>query len=130
MKSALLLLLGLVIGGVAGWFVRDLLQQDVRALAKFSFNDMLGDRQVAYISARGSWRGSDLATKVNTVEITCVAAEKNCDLYQADVITLDSGRPWLSSSSRSFKFSTVWIWLRTILPAGMPVQPEITSATV
>lgn len=63
MKTGRWLLLGLVIGGGAGWFVRGLTEQDVRASVTFSFNDKLADRQVPYLSATGSWRGGDLATR-------------------------------------------------------------------
>ena len=47
MKRALWLLLGLVVGGSAGWYVRGLTEQEVRASIDFSFNDKLADRQVA-----------------------------------------------------------------------------------
>ncbi|QHO78209.1 hypothetical protein ACH79_42140 [Bradyrhizobium sp. CCBAU 051011] len=104
MKAALWLLLGLVIGCGAGWFVRDLAEQDVRASVTFSFNDKLADRQVPYLSATGSWRGGDLANKINTVRIVCDASESNCDLYQADVMSL-SGQPWLSSYRNSFRIT-------------------------
>jgi hypothetical protein len=43
MKSVLWLLLGLVVGGIVGWYVRGLGQQGVRASTKFAFNDHLAD---------------------------------------------------------------------------------------
>lgn len=102
MKAILWLLLGLVIGGSAGWFVHGLTVQDVRASTNFRFNDNLADRQAAYLSAAGSWRGGDLASKINTVQITCLASEMNCDLSQADVMSLGAG-PFLSMYSKSFR---------------------------
>src|SRR5437773_1832425 len=102
MKPALWLLLGLVVGGSAAWYLRGLTEQDVRASANFSFNDKLADRQVPYLSAQGSWRGGDLANKINTVHIVCDASESNCDLNQADVISLE-GRPFLSLYNKSFR---------------------------
>ncbi len=104
MKPGLWLLLGLVVGGSVGWYARALTEQDVLASIGFSFNDKLADRQAAYLSAMGSWRGASLANKVNTVRIICTASESNCDLYQADVMS-PSGQPWLSSYSKSFRIT-------------------------
>jgi hypothetical protein len=101
MKPTLWLLLGLVIGGGAGWYVHGLTVQDVRASTEFGFRDNLADRQAAYLSATGSWRGADLATKINAVEITCFASEMNCDLNQASVLSLD-GVSFLSMDSTPF----------------------------
>ncbi|WP_029079298.1 hypothetical protein [Bradyrhizobium sp. th.b2] len=106
MKPALWLLLGIVIGGSAGWYGRGLTEQDARASTNFNFNDKLADRQYPYLSASGSWRGGDLANKVNAVRIVCDAAEKNCDLQQADVMSL-SGGPLLSMYSKSFRITKV-----------------------
>jgi hypothetical protein len=74
MKPALWLLFGIVIGGSGGWFARE---QDVRANIKFTFNDKLADRQFPHLSVMGSWRGGDLANKVNAVRIVlrCVRKE-------------------------------------------------------
>ncbi|MBR1227253.1 hypothetical protein JQ600_20195 [Bradyrhizobium sp. AUGA SZCCT0176] len=106
MKPSLWLLLGIVVGGSAGWFVRGLTEQDVRASTNFTFNDKLADRQYPYLSVRGSWRGSDLANKVNAVHILCDASQKNCDLQQADVMSLGGG-PSLSLYSKSFRITKV-----------------------
>jgi hypothetical protein len=43
------LLLGLVIGGIVGWYARGLGQQDVRASTNFAFNDHLADQQAPYL---------------------------------------------------------------------------------
>ena len=100
MKSVLWLLLGLVIGGiVVGWYVRGL--GDVRASTNFAFIDKLADPPLPFLSVRGSWRGGDLANKINTVEIICDPSEGRCNLHQADVVSL-SGRPWLSLYNTSF----------------------------
>ena len=101
MRSVLWLLLDLVIGGSVGWYMRGLSEQDVRASTEFIFTDNLADRRVPILSAQGSWRGGDLANK-----IVCVAPESNCDLYQADVMSL-GGRPLLSSSRESFRITKV-----------------------
>src|SRR5829696_1707705 len=102
MKPAVWLLLGLVIGGSASWYVRGLTERDVRAGGTLSFHDRLADRQVPYLSATGSWRGANLANKINRVRIVCDPSESNCDLLQADVMPL-SGQPWLSLDSTSFR---------------------------
>src|SRR5262245_1917016 len=94
MKSVLWLLLGIVIGAVGGWYVRGL-EQDVRASTKFDFDDRLADQQLPFLSATGSWRGGNLANKVNAVRITCDPLEKNCDVHQADVMSLRDTL-WLS----------------------------------
>ena len=39
MKSALWLCLGLVIGGIVGWYVRELGEREVRASTNFTFMD-------------------------------------------------------------------------------------------
>jgi hypothetical protein len=61
MKSVLWLLLGLVIGGIVGWYVRGLGEQDVRASTNFAFIDKLAEQQVPYLTAEGSWRGGDFS---------------------------------------------------------------------
>jgi hypothetical protein len=103
MKSVLWLLLGLVIGGIVGWYVRGLGEQ-VTASTTFTFNDDLADKQAPYLSATGSWRGGDLANKINTVELFCDASEMTCDLHQADVMSL-TGRPSLSLYNKSFRIT-------------------------
>jgi hypothetical protein len=104
MKPTLWLLFGLVIGGGAGWYVHGLTVQDVRASTNFTFSDNLADRRAAYLRAEGSWRGADLATKINTVEIRCFASEKNCDVNQATVIRV-GGTPFLLTNSKSFRIT-------------------------
>jgi hypothetical protein len=103
MKAVLWLFLGLVVGGIVGWYVRGL-EQDVRASTNFAFIDKLADPPVPFLSATGSWRGGNLANKINTVEIICDPSESRCDLHQADVISL-SGRPWLSLYNKSFRIT-------------------------
>jgi len=68
MKSALWLLLGVVIGAVAGWYAHDLAKQGVRAVTGFVFHDTLADPTTPYLFAAGTWRGSELANKVNTLK--------------------------------------------------------------
>jgi hypothetical protein len=103
MKSVLWLLLGLVIGGIVGWYVRGLGEQ-VTAGTIFTFNDALADKQAPYLSATGSWRGGDLANKINTVELFCYPSERSCDLHQADVISWRNG-PLLSLYTKSFRIT-------------------------
>lgn len=100
MKPTLWLLLGLLIGGGAGWYAHGSTVQNVRATTNFRFHDNLADRQAAYLSAKGSWRGGDLATKINAVEIICFASEMNCDLSQASILPL-GGVPFLSLDNKS-----------------------------
>jgi hypothetical protein len=117
MKPGLWLLLGLVIGGGGGWYARGLAEPDVRASTSFRFNDKLADPQIPYLSAKGSWRGAGLANKINTVDITCDASERNCDLHQADVMSL-SGQPWLSSYSKSFRITK--LDAQSVVAEGLP----------
>jgi hypothetical protein len=91
MKSLLLLLLGIAIGALMGWYLRALADREVRAGGGFTFNDKLSDPQASYLSAKGTWRGADLANKINTVEIFCTHSEMTCDMSQADVISLAPG---------------------------------------
>jgi hypothetical protein len=91
--------LGLVIGGIVGWYARGLGQQDVRASTNFAFNDHLADQQAPYLSATGSWRGGDLANKINTVELFCHPSEGRCDLRQANIISLGGPRLYLHNNS-------------------------------
>ncbi|MBR1032943.1 hypothetical protein [Bradyrhizobium liaoningense] len=117
MMPTLWLLLGSVIGGVAGWYAHGLTVQNVRASTNFSFNDNLADRQAAYLSATGSWRGGDLANKINTVQIVCWASDMNCDLKQADVVSL-SGGPSLDVYSKSFRVKK--LDAESIVAEGLP----------
>ena len=103
MKSGLWLLLGVVIGAVAGWYAHALAKQEVRAVTGFVFSDTLADQKMPYLFAAGTWRGSDLANKVNTVEILCNAPEKTCEMKQADVMSLRA--PTLSLYSKSFRIT-------------------------
>jgi hypothetical protein len=103
MRSVLWLLLGLVIGGIVGWYVHGL-DQDVRASTNFAFRDLLAEPRTPYIFAMGSWRGGDLANKINTVDITCDVSERTCNLRQADVISASNGR-WLSLYNKSFRIT-------------------------
>jgi hypothetical protein len=104
MKSLLWLLLGLVIGGIVGWYVRELGKPEVRASTNFIFVGKLADRQVPFLSARGTWRGGNLANKINTVHILCDGTEMTCEMTQADVMSLGSG-PFLSLYNQSFRIS-------------------------
>jgi len=104
MKPTLWLLLGLIVGASLGWYVHGLSEQDVRASANFTFTDKLADRQVPYLSAKGSWRGDNLANKINTVHIVCDPS--NCDLYQADVMSLGGGA-YLSLYNTTFRITKV-----------------------
>jgi hypothetical protein len=104
MKSVLWLLLGLVIGGIMGWYMRGFGEQ-VRGTS-FAFVDGLADQQMSYLFAKGSWRGGDLANKINTVEIICTPSEGNCNLHQADVISWGWGSgPRLSLYNKSFRIT-------------------------
>jgi len=105
MKSALWLFLGLAIGGIVGWYVRGLGEPEVRASTNFTFMDTLADRQSPYLIAKGSWRGQNLANKINMVSILCDASETMCDMHQADVWAPLGGRRWLSMYNTSFRIT-------------------------
>jgi hypothetical protein len=104
MKPTLWLLLGLIVGASLGWYVHGLSEQVVRASANFTFTDKLADHQIPYLSAKGSWRGDNLANKINTVHIVCDPS--NCDLYQADVMSLGGGA-YLSLYNTTFRITKV-----------------------
>src|SRR5215475_10148585 len=103
MESLLLLLVGIAIGALIGWFAHKL-EHEVRAGGGFTFNDKLSDPQASYLSAAGTWRGDNLANKINTVEIFCTRREMTCDMSQANVMSL-TGRPFLSLYSKSFRIT-------------------------
>jgi hypothetical protein len=104
MRTLLLVAVGMIVGAVIGWHARSLLVEPVRPSSIFAFNDRLADTQVPYLMAKGTWRGTGLAPKVNTVRILCDGAEKTCDMHQAHVESLGS-TPFLSLYSRSFKIT-------------------------
>jgi succinate dehydrogenase/fumarate reductase flavoprotein subunit len=104
MKPVGWLLAGLAIGGIVGWYARDLSKPDVRASDPLRFNDELSDPQQPYLLAAGTWRGTDLANKVNTVSIVCDGSKMTCDLVQANV-TAWSGSPTLSLYQESFRIT-------------------------
>jgi hypothetical protein len=120
MKPALWLLLGLVIGGSASWYVRGLTDQ-VRASTAFSFNDQLADRQTPYLSAMGSWRGE--TNKINTVQITCDASEGRCNMHQADVMSRTGHQPWISLNSTTFS-------IKRLDAAGVVAEPSLPNICV
>src|SRR5262245_26574767 len=103
MKSVLLLLLGLFIGAVVGWHAHKV-EGEVRAVGDFKFNDKLYELQEPYLSAAGTWRGDNLANKINTVEIHCSRQEMTCDMSQANGMSL-TGPPFLSLYSQSFRIA-------------------------
>jgi len=79
---------------------------DVRITSfAFAFVDKLADQHVPYLFARGTWRGGDLANKINTVELTCTPGESRCDLSQANVMALSGGQPALSMYNKSFRIT-------------------------
>ncbi|MGJ5222060.1 hypothetical protein ACQR1Q_34925 [Bradyrhizobium oligotrophicum] len=105
MKPAVWLALGLAMGICAGWYVRGVFAPKPRAATGFFFSDKLGDAQQSYLSVTGSWRGDTLTNAINTVEILCIAADKNCDLHQADLISASGGSPLLSTYRKSFRIT-------------------------
>jgi hypothetical protein len=52
----------------------------------------------------GTWRGADLANKVNTVHILCDAAEQTCEMNQADITSIRS-TPFLNLFRQSFRIT-------------------------
>jgi hypothetical protein len=93
MKSVLWLLLGCVVGAIlAGWYCSWAIElaatrgPKLSALEDFHFYDKLNDNGTGYLHATGTWRGDELADKVNTVYIWCDASETTCELYQATML--------------------------------------------
>jgi hypothetical protein len=106
MKSVVWVLLGIVIGVLAGWYARALGDREVQALHEFRFTDRLADQQAPYVSASGSWRGANLANKINTVYVLCDAREMTCDMSQADVMAL-AGPPYLSLDNTLYRITNL-----------------------
>ena len=104
MKSVLLLFVGVLLGSLAGWYTRAALVHEVRATEQFSFSDKLNDPATPYLSSHGTWRGSDLANKVNTVNILCDVKDQTCQMTQADVVSW-RGTPFLSVYNTSFRIA-------------------------
>src|SRR5262245_23605044 len=77
MKSVLWMLLGLVIGGIGGLFVRALGEPEVSASTNFTFMDTLADQQSPYLNPKGSWRGGNFANRINIISILCDVSEDN-----------------------------------------------------
>ena len=100
----LLVAAALLLGAVAGWQARSLNERPVRAVGTFLFLDKLADAQYPYLSATGTWRGGDLANKINTVRIVCDSAASTCEMEQADIVKLGD-HSFLSLHSSSFKIT-------------------------
>ena len=104
MQKLLLVFIGLIVGAIGGWQVHSFVQEPVQPSEKFVFTDKLRDAQVPYLSATGTWRGMDLANKVNTVRIVCDLAEQTCEMNQANIMS--SGiTPFLSLYYQSFRIT-------------------------
>lgn len=101
MKSFLIVVAILLVGVVAGYKLREVSIHKVHAAQSFAFNDQLDDAKFPYLAAYGSWRGADLANKVNTVKILCDPSTKSCDATQADVLYLME-RPMMMLDTSSF----------------------------
>lgn len=101
MKTFLIVLAALCAGVVAGYKTHEASTHKVHAVQPFTFNDKLEDATFPYLAAYGSWRGADLANKVNTVRIVCDPSTKSCDTTQADVLYLME-RPMMTLDTSSF----------------------------
>lgn len=106
MKSVMWLLLGVVIGGFVGWYARALGDREVHVYPEFRFTDSLADQQAPYISASGTWRGANMANKINAVRILCDAREMTCDMSQANVMAL-AGPPYLSLDNTLYRITNL-----------------------
>jgi hypothetical protein len=97
-----LLSVALVVASVFGGYnLREASINKVQAVQSFGFNDRLDDDRVPYLSAYGSWRGADLANKINTVRILCDPSTKSCDTTQVDVHYVND-RPMMMLDTSSF----------------------------
>lgn len=101
MKQFLIVFTALVVGGIAGQWLQEQSSKSVRAAQHFTFIDHLDDDKFSFLSAYGSWRGPDLANKINTVKITCDPPTGRCETVQADVFRLASS-PLLMLDTGSF----------------------------
>ena len=104
MRNLLWVFMGAVLGFAGGWHLRDLGRAPVRPSEALSFLDRFADEQVHYLSAAGTWRGADIANKINLVRILCDATTKLCEMSQADLIDLGYG-PFLSLHQQTFKIT-------------------------
>ena len=80
MRNLLWVFMGAVLGFAGGWHLRDLGRAPVRPSEALSFLDRFADEQVHYLSAAGTWRGADIANKINLVRILCDATTKLCEM--------------------------------------------------
>ncbi|MFZ1884460.1 MAG: hypothetical protein WAU53_12880 [Rhodoplanes sp.] len=102
-KSAFWLVLGIVIGGVIGWYAA-LPDSQVRPGESFAFIDRLSEPGASFLLVHGTWQGANLANKINTVRILCNGHEKTCEMSQADVLVWN-GKPYLNLYNKSFRIT-------------------------
>jgi hypothetical protein len=74
----------------SGYLYRDSNTQKLLSGESFMFLDHLSDVQFNYFSARGVWKGEDLANKINAARVLCRSLEQSCVLTQANIISLGS----------------------------------------
>jgi hypothetical protein len=102
-KSLLMALgVGLFIGG---WTAGQTAVPKPRSGTSLFVYDRLDDERLAYLSAQGSWFGPGVATKVNSVEINCWLSERNCELFEANLVTLND-QPFLQIFRSHFKITS------------------------
>ena len=63
---------------------------------------MVASAAGSYLFAQGTWHGTDLANRINTVRIHCDVAARLCTMYQADL-----ARGYLSVDSTSFRITHI-----------------------
>lgn len=105
MRTLLLLLIALIVGTAAGWYLRKADEKSVRAAQLFTLTDEL-DRKFNFLAAKGTWIGADLATNINTVRIFCNPDEKTCEVVQADVTALMQV-PFLNLDSSTYGITKI-----------------------
>lgn len=105
MRLIALSLAAFLIGGAGGWHLRALTAPQPRVVTALTFNDRLSDASAPYFSAKGTWRGADLANKVNTVRIVCDGTDRSCETSQADLIHY--GAPVVSLHTERYKILTL-----------------------
>jgi hypothetical protein len=98
-------LVGVLVGAALGFYARGALNTGVVPLNPYTFLDHLSDAQAPFLSATGTWRGADIANRVNTVSVVCDSVARTCDINQADVYALSGSQEYLSLHSTHFRIA-------------------------
>lgn len=116
MRLFLIIILFLVAGSAAGWFLRDMSEKRIHAVRPFTLIDKLSEKTPS-LFAEGTWRGGGFSNTPNTARIFCDPAAKTCETIQADVVrSIDRSTIDLNTAT----FSITRIDQRSLIAERMP----------